>query len=207
MTYHRAYLKNIFPDYDYRKPTEPWRIDYNVDDHRPYVNFQLQAFTLYWVEKVCKEDGLPGLALEARNIPFCLSTSSVRYAGHIYSKPEYVHLIFEERSLPLIVATNSFPLLSCQAALEGKKCDDQHIIKTMQNWGRILYPGGYLIATIPDAALALARGEDPAKANELHIWSARRFQERILKPLEGFTIEEFDTLKNNFAFNFVLRRT
>ena len=209
MSFERNYIKQHFPDYDYRRPVEPWRLNYHAQENRLIVNFQLQAFVYWWAIHTCQEEALVGLALSMLNIPYCISTWEQQGEGAVFVRPEGVHLIFNKSSFPLIVASAPLFSMSCPMKQDGKICDDLHVVKTMQDWGKILTPGGMLIATVPDAGCALQAGINIERdmKNITHAWSARRFSDRVLSQLnETFIVEEFDTLKNNFAFNIVLTK-
>ena len=81
-------------------------------------------------------------------------------------------------------------------------------MSTVRRWLTLLKPGGILAAIILDEQYAKEAGGSLLEIKQFsHTWSASRFLRYVLEPLGADAVlEEFDTLKNNFAFDVVLRK-
>jgi hypothetical protein len=214
--YDRQYLLNQFPDYDYRAPNEPWKMDYRVPENRIYVSHQMQAFHYWWALNQTVRSGAIGYAIMTPHLPFMFHLPSLM---HIF------HNEYNFQDCRIIVCSAALPQLVC---LSGKpKCTEADcLVPFLSRCIELLTVGGVLVGFILDEAQANAMGasflsvrrQSGETGSELgaktgmqfkHIWSTQNF----LKILKEFLVreptvqlEEFDTLRNYFACNFVLRK-
>lgn len=86
------------------------------------------------------------------------------------------------------------------------------MIESFEKWGRVLAPKGVLLGVLFDNQAAIQHRKTNL-IDELdfqHAWSATSFQQQILRPFlttnPSFVLEEFDSLKNNLTFNFIVRK-
>ena len=97
-----------------------------------------------------------------------------------------------------ILGDNTFNFLVSHHSLEHM----ENTLETLQEWIRIIKPGGALIIVMPDNGF-ISTG-DKGHKNE---YSAENFRLLILdKLLNLVTVEKYDTLQNNFSFNCLLRK-
>jgi len=116
--------------------------------------------------------------------------------------------ILQQSPYPLIVVSAVFPHVPCEKK-NTKQCDGNEAIIRLQLWGELLTKGGRIIGVLLDDYYAKKNGWSiREKTSATHIWTATQFREQLNMILRDdmFVLEEFDTLKNDFAFNFVLRK-
>lgn len=82
---------------------------------------------------------------------------------------------------------------------------DAVIVKVLrEHWIRVLRPGGILAMVVPDHAYVNVFDADK---DHKHAWMHFDFNKRILAYLSDLIdVVEYDTLKNNFSINVVLRK-
>lgn len=100
---------------------------------------------------------------------------------------------FPDRSFPLVIGNH------VAEHIEGDFAEvlDKH-------WLRVLIPNGYLCLVIPDHQYHDVYRLD---RDHVHAWTPAAFGEQVLsKLLHKIRVLEFDTMKNDFAFNVVLQK-
>ena len=211
-------LLEHFPNFDYRHSKEPWRMDATRLDS--LADLQIQAFHYYWTLDATKNGNI-GLSLVTPCLPFCFTLSNKDQAlAHRYDLPTSLEWLFAPHSFSCLVVSATLPHVFCTTTplpadkKERKKarCQGEEIVGVLQKWSRVLAPQGVLLGVLFDNTASLRyRGTDLIEELDFqHAWSASSFYLHVLCPLlvaePEFKIEEFDTLKNNLAFNFVVRR-
>ncbi len=208
MSFDRQYLLDQFPAYDYHNGNNQHLCDYRVKNNRQYVTMQIQCFPYYWAIKQCADSGEIGLSLGTPNLPYCLTVLPEKdKGGHVFHQPTSVHLVFEPESFPLLICSAALPALPC-TGIRGT-CVGSELTSTIRRWLTLLKPGGILAAILLDERYAKEAGGSLLEISSFrHTWSAQRFLRYVLEPLGAESnLEEYDTLKNNFAFDVVLRKT
>ena len=193
-----------------------------MDATRPdsLADLQIQAFHYYWTLDATKQGNI-GLSLVTPCLPFCFTLSSKNDAlVHRHDTPASLEWLFESQSFACIVVSAVLPHVFCSAVSPGvekkerKKahCQGEEIVESFQKWGRVLAPRGVLLGVLFDnkAALEYRHTNLIEELDFQHAWSAFSFQEQVLRPFlkvdSSFRLEEYDTLQNNLAFNFVVRK-
>jgi hypothetical protein len=211
--FDRGYLLEQFPNYDYRFPKEPWKLDYRQKENRLLVQFQIQAFHYWWVLEQTRLSGGIGYAINTPYLPHTLNVDR-SYLDDPLLKNQDCRVIICSAALPFFSCYN--PNTRCTQAT----C----LLYAFEDMLNLLAPGGILAGVIFDEEHAsregasfhqahIERGADQDAAIFQHAWTAAEFL-KILENIQAkykteerqFTIEEYDTLKNNFACNFVLRK-
>lgn len=210
MSWRRQYLENMFPNYDYRNPSQSWIVDYRVENFRKNVALQINAFHHFYAQQQCEEEGKVGLAFDIP-LPFCLNISNNKDNPDrdIFANPESIHIFLERERFPLIVASAVISSLPCHKSPEVAKCDGADVAKVMRNWATLLSPNGLLVAAIIDSKIAHLNGVDILKTIPFltHKWGPQQFEKMVETYLfDVYDIEELDTLKNYYAFSVVLRK-
>lgn len=208
MSWRRPAIEDQFPDYDYHNGNAPHIIDYRTKLGREQVVLQLQAFHYYWCLKQCRDSGEIGLSLGTPGLPYCMTVLPEKdRGGHVFNKSDSVHLVLEKETFPLVLASAAVPTLPC-TGIRGT-CTGSELVSTIRRWLGLLKPGGILAAIILDEKYAKEAGGSLLEvASFQHTWTAARFLRYVLEPLgAGVELEEFDALKNNFAFDCVLRKS
>ncbi len=195
------YLREYFPDYDYRRPVYPVRVDFSRSDN--ITGHQQRAFNVWWAIEQCWKTGSVGLELGSGGVhtPWCLSTDAYLTDNHpVYGgacKP-HMALSAHER-LPF--NDGSFSLVLANHVVEHMPGDVPAILR---DWLRVIKPGGVLGVILPDQQYVdvLAIDKDHKQA-----WTAQQFRDQVCAPLADVAdLVEFDTLKNKFSYEAVLRK-
>ncbi len=207
-----------FPNFDYRQPKEPWRMD--ASHPESLADLQIQAFHYYWTLQATKQGNI-GLSLITPHLPYCFTLSNMSNAlVHRHDKPESLQWLFEPESFSCVVVSAVLPNIFCsEVAPEAEKkirkkarCSGREVVNDFCQWGRVLAPGGVILGALFDegAAQEIRKTSLIDELDAQHAWSAASFYFNVLEPFvrsdPSFAIEEYDTLKNNLAFNFVARR-
>lgn len=209
MSLHRQDLLDLFPNYEYWNPTEPWRIDYRRSN--TIAPQQIQAFHYYWATRM-GQNGHLGLSFFTPNLPHCLCVDSEYKSDvHCVLDPERNIEFFQQPRFALIVGSAAIPLLYCYSQYgphAQQPCSGKEIIPILQEWAKVLFPGGILIAAIIDNTHSFQQGWDlQQKGGYRHVWTSAQFYDIILTKIDQtFEIVEFDTFHNHFAFNVVLKK-
>lgn len=207
-----------FPNFDYRHPKEPWRMDATRSDS--LADLQIQAFHYYWTLDATKQGNI-GLSLVTPCLPFCFTLSNTNTAlVHRHDAPTSTDWLFESQSFACVVVSAVLPHIFCSAVPPGAEkkerkrahCQGEEMIESFEKWGRVLAPKGVLLGVLFDNQAAIQHRKTNL-IDELdfqHAWSATSFQQQILRPFlttnPSFVLEEFDSLKNNLTFNFIVRK-
>lgn len=207
-----------FPHFDYLRPKEPWRMDATC--RNSLADLQIQAFHYYWTLNATKKGNI-GLSLVTPRLPFCFTLSNTNdTVVHRRDSPTSMDWLFEPQSLACVVVSAVLPQVFCsevppEAEKKTRKkarCQGEEVIDQFHHWGRVVAPEGIILGVLFDNEAAL-RHRNTNLIDELdvqHAWSAASFYLNVLEPFvksnSSFAIEEYDTLRNNLAFNFVVRR-
>ena len=210
--HNRPYLLKEFPNYDYRNPTHPWRMDYRFSQNRPLVAQQLQAFHYWWAFNQAKLEG-PSYSLLTPDLPYA---TLIDPYDNIYNSQ------YQNEEAAIIICSAVLPLLPCYS--NKPKCAEQVCLHMfLYRCISLLREGGVLIGFIFDEQRANDAGGSFREirswkseasisvnpSNFIHSWSTAGFL-KILTSLIGdiphCSLEEYDTLRNYFACNFVIRK-
>lgn len=210
----------FFPNYDYNN--NPVGADRSYKSPRNAVGHQQRAFNVYWATKMCSPLDLGIEVGSSRGMtPNCIHVDLYGdgkthpfYGGG----PYHSDVVQDGSRLSPIFPANTFPLILSNHSLEhlpGLKHEHQHfmpvspddyIIQTLCDWMMRLRSGGILAMIVPDNDYfdVLASDKD-----HKHAWGHGDFRKRVLdKVLDWSKAElvEYDTLKNDFSFNVVVRK-
>ena len=207
-----------FPDFDYRQPLESWRVD--ATQKNSLAGLQIEAFHYYWTLQASK-NGKIGLSLVTPDLPFCCTLSHFDHpAVHCREQIGNASHIFQPRIFSCVVVSAPLPSLPCAGCAptsdktERKRaqCQGSEVIPYLQQWAGLLMPDGLLMGALFDnsAALIFRNTNLIDELDFQHAWSAQSFRLKVMEPflLMDQTLEliEYDTFRNNLAFNFVVRR-
>ena len=213
-----ANILEHFPNFDYRSPLEPWRVDITQTDN--LADLQIQAFHYYWTTEATKH-GTIGLSLVTPNLPFCFTVSVLDYpAVHCRKSIFFAHEGLQPQTFSCVVASAPISEVPCVFVPTGadkktrsrKQCQGTEVLQYLHWWGALLIRGGVMIGVLFDNhhARTFRKTNLIEELNFQHAWTADSFREHVIEPFlrveTDFVLEEYDTLKNNLAFNFVLRR-
>lgn len=195
------YLLEFFPDYDYRRPHQPERVVFSRPDN--ITGHQQRAFNVWWAIEQCGKTGGIGLELGSGGVhtPWCLSTDAYATDQHpVYGGGCHPHMVIRgDASLPF--ERDSFSLVLANHVVEHLAGD---VREHLRDWLRVLKPGGVIAIVLPDQAFVDVLAIDK---DHKHAWTAGQFLDQVLEALyETAALEEFDTFKNNFSYNAVLRK-
>ena len=205
--YDHQYLFDLYPQYNYNAPTRPWAIHCRDNDGIRNCAWQMKAFHYFWLLKMCQDSGEIGLSINIDNLPFCIHADSRPGNGHIFTSLPSIHKLFNGEKFPLIVASALIPYYPCEN--NTPKCDGAEVARGLDDLATLLKPSGVLIAAIMDETGPMNEGRSLRDSSYFtHAWTSRQFEKAILGNISGelFDIEEFDTMKNDLSFNFVLRK-
>ncbi|MFA5036684.1 MAG: hypothetical protein WC479_05860 [Candidatus Izemoplasmatales bacterium] len=197
------YLLPMYPDYDYRTPSQSGRHDYRSPDN--WVGYQQRAFMVWWAIERCGKTGKVGLDIGSYGImtPYCLSTDKFMTTAHPdYNGGECVPQLKMSGEDMSIIGDGTIPLIIGNHVLEHLEGDVTQILR--QQWLPKLEKGGIIAQVIPDNAYGDVLKMD---ASHKQAWSAQDFELEVLRPLRDLVeVIEFDTFSNNFSFNIVVRK-
>lgn len=195
------YLLAYFPNYDYHtvgKGIDPIRLDYRRADN--IVGYQQRSFIVYWCLKG-SENGEIGVDMGCGSVvdPYCFGVDKFgRGEKNCYEGECKPHLK-SRADKPLPFETGSFAFLVSYHSLEHM----MDVPWTLKEWIRIVKSKGYLAIIMPDEKFEGVKSDPDHKVS----YSAESFKEEVLSQIEDLVeIVEFDTFKNNFSFNVVLRK-
>jgi methyltransferase family protein len=195
------YLLEFFPDYDYRRPFQPERVVFSRPDN--ITGHQQRALNVWWAIEQCGKTGGVGLELGSGGVhtPWCLSTDAYATSDHpVYGGACRPHMALSaHQRLPF--EDGSFSLVLANHVVEHLPGDVPAILR---DWVRVLKQGGVLAVVLPDQTYVdvLAIDKDHKQA-----WTAQQFREQVLVPLgDVVDVLSFDTFKNNFSFDAVMRK-
>jgi predicted SAM-dependent methyltransferase len=228
-TPHKQVLP-FFPSYDPSNPAPGVIVDYH--DSNNVTGHQQRAFLVYWALRAFVESGgYPGIDGGGAGVltPGCISIDLYgNEEANTYGESPYsgVNLKADCANLYML-QSNSFSCFVSNHLVEHLPCDslssDASQAQRMQlgctgkeiapviseNWIRLVQPGGYICLVFPDESAAQSGGssvflQDPSHQ---HGWTADTFFHNVLVPLTPeVDILEYDTFKNNFSVNCVLRK-
>lgn len=188
-----------FPNFEYWNCTEPERLDFFKPN---LVGDQQRAFILYHIIKEVEKNGEVGLNLGCGQIidPFTLGIDKFCTDNHpIYGGRYWPHLTADCEKLPFNDSVFSF--------LVGMHIFEhmERPLETFKEWIRILKPNGALILVMPDANYE--DKEHPWDIDHKIFYTPEMFKDLILEPCKDLMkTEVFNSLGNNFSFNFVGRK-
>lgn len=206
-SFHHQYLWSMFPGYDYRSPTEAWKIHCRDNDGIRNCAWQMKAFHYWWIMKLCRKTGEVGLSINIDSLPFCVRIDNRHQSGHIFCAPPSAHKQFHSEKFPLVVASAFVPYFPCDNGTS--RCEGVEVAKGIDNLARIVKPNGVVIAAVMDETGPRSEGRSLKESgNFVHTWTTKQYEKSVLNNLSRdiFEIEEFDTFKNDLSFNMVLRK-
>ena len=198
------YLFEYAPKFEYWNLYDKYK--HRNDMSRPdnVCGYIQRIYESYWcVRKFIESGGTPGIALCAGQAPGLFTVTNDFYYGE--SHPEYggayhPHIVHDAAKLPFI-GSNTFPIATCLHGLEHL----ENTKEVLQEWIRIVQPDGLVLVIFPDENYTGKGGGMDHSHKECH--SATSFKERILPEIQNWAyVEEYDTLKNNFSVNLLLRK-
>lgn len=196
---HWLYLTEYFEGFDPKKP----KVSVDLFDVRNAENFmghqQRNWAIFHCIKEHTRSKGGIGIDMGAGQVqmPFCITNDYYWGDKHPYYGGAYwpqVHCGAER----IPIKDNTFHFLTSQHSLEHMR----NTQATINEWVRIVKPGGALILVLPDAKFRYTQEDH---THESH-YSAESFLYDVLEPLQSVTVEEYDTLKNYFSFNVLLRK-
>lgn len=196
------YLLDHFEDYDYRRPKfDPARFDYSRPDNE--TGNQQRTFNIWWAIEQCWKTGSIGLEIGsgAQPTPWCLNIDCFSTDHHpVYNNVCHPQMVLRG-DVRLPFENESFSLVLANHVVEHLEGD---VVEHLRDWIRVLKPTGMLAIVLPDQAYNDVLKMDPS---HLHAWTAQQFYAEVISKLINITdIVEFDTFKNNFSYNAVLRK-
>jgi len=216
--FHRAYpgihagTFEKYPDFDYRRPAGDPQVWHDMRRPDNQVGHQQRAFNVWWALETCGPDDL-GLELGSPRglTPFCIHVDvfGTGRLPHPHYGGDYRADVAWDATDTKIFALDAYPLISSNHSLEHMHVfnGDVGITRLLGDWMTLLRKGGVLAMIIPDNDAFDVLNSDP---DHKHAWGASDFRRRVLNPLlvqGGFELVEYDTLKNHFSFNVVLKRS
>jgi len=200
--FHPAVLE-YFPNYDYRSPRGQREVICDMRNPGNMVGHQQRAFSVWWALKCCSPLDL-GLDIGSHRglTPYCIHVDKFGDGKtHPFYGGSYVaDVVASGEAMESVFPRNAFPFINSNHSIEHIPGDTVSILKS---WLSLLRPGGILAMVVPDNAHFDVLASD---ADHKHAWTAAEFRDRVLSGLAEAEILEYDTLKNNFSFNAVLRR-
>lgn len=208
-------VQQFFPGFDYQNPLPETRrrCDMRLGPEN-VVGHQQRAVTVYWALQQCNPENLGMDFGSPRGMtPWCVhvdifgdGTPHPFYGGGPYvadvigdaSNPAWLERTFVKGTWPYIASNHSLEHM----AVAG----DDGIAKLLLIWIEYLRPGGVLALVIPDNAHFDVMASDK---DHRHAWSAADFGPRVLDKVlshGGLDLIGYDTLKNNFSFECILRK-
>lgn len=205
-----------FPDFDYRNPSPEMRA--LCDMRRPdnVVGYQQRAVTCYWAVQKCAANDL-GLDLGSPRglTPYCMHVDVFGdgrvhpfYGGGRYLA-DVVADAGDPAALSRIFPADAFPYIASNHSLEHMPAaGDDGIVILLRAWMKLLRKDGILAMVVPDNDHWDVMASDK---DHKHAWGASNFRQRVLNKLlehdsSWIELVEFDTLKNYFSFDVILKR-
>lgn len=189
-----------FPNFEYFNCTKPERLNFFKTDN--LVGDQQRAFVLYHILEEVKRTGEAGISFGCGQVIENFTIGVDHYSGPahpIYGGAYWPHLTAECEQLPF--NDNTFAFAAASHIFEHT----EKPLETFKEWVRILKPNGALILIMPDANY-----EDrthPWDVDHKVFYTPEMFLKEILTPCEDLIkTEVFDSLRNNFSFNYVGRK-
>jgi len=211
-------LLEHFPEFDYRKPQEPWRVSARANGSLAVS--QIQAFHYHWALAAARS-GHIGLAIGMEDLPFCLhvgigQTLSNEKSHLVVAEPFDICRTLHTGRFSFVVVSRLLSMVSCNVASTiperiRARCSGSELIAPLRILSNLLLDGGVLIGAVLDEQhLMNIRGSGAIESYGFqHTWSAEGFERNILSELltvSNLELIEFDTLQNDLAFNFVVAK-
>lgn len=204
-----------FPNYDYNKCVGDPAVICNMKNPGNMVGHQQRAFSVWWALKCCSPMDLGIDVGSSRSMtPYCIHVDLYGtglphpyYGGGGY----HSDVLLDGSDLSPVFPKNTFPLIVSNHSLEHMPATqfgggDKGIIEVLKQWISTLRQGGILAMIIPDNDHFDVMACDK---DHKHAWGHSNFRSRVLDRViieTGTELVEYDTLKNNFSFNVVLRK-
>ncbi len=196
------YLLEHFPNYDYNRAKQPERVVFSRPDN--VTGHQQRAFNIFWAIEQCWKTGGVGLEIGSGGVhtPWCLSTDAYSTDSHpIYGGGCRPHMVVPGHDLS-VFSDNSFSLILANHVVEHLPGDVAQVFR--EHWLRVLKPGGVLAVILPDQTYVDVLAID---RDHKHAWTAAQFRDQVIGQITDLVHEvEWDTLKNNFSYNAVVRK-
>lgn len=203
-----AEVCKFFPDFDYRNPV-PGAVTV-MGPSNNCVGHQQRAFQTWWSIQQCGPLDL-GLDIGAHRglSPFCIHVD--KYYDNQNAHPYYGGVIgcdvVADATSVAMFPKGVFPLIGSNHSLEHMPVDgDGGTVELLKTWVGLLRQGGVIALIVPDNWYWDVKASD---ADHKHAWSHIDFRGRVLDRAvaeANCELVEYDTLKNNFAFNAVIRK-
>lgn len=218
-----------FPQYDLDEMDEKAIVDYGKNDN--CVGHQQRALLTYWsVRAFIESEGGVSLDLGSAGVhhPAALALDlygngeTPAYGGSmsgVHFKGDAGNLfMFEDNSFSAVISNHLVEHLRCSQVPLGMDqqerrrigCQGMEVIKVIRDhWIRVVRPGGYIVAIVPDDQYARDVGSSVLDYDQTHqhAWGATEFYDNIIEYLLDYVeVIEFDSLRNNFSFDFILRK-
>ena len=227
--FHQQVLKN-YPKYDFHQPSPETCNDYR--DFRNSCGHAQRAYLCHHALLAFIEHGVVGCDVGSAGCvtPMCISLDIVgnneipEYGGvmqGVQIKGDANDLsIFCDNSLSCVVSNHVLEHGNCNK-LKGDEtteqkiaigCDGSELIELFRkHWLRVLVKGGYLVAIFPEEGAARKANHSVFHQDKQHRHAiyANKFLDKVLIPLRDsgeVEIVEYDTFRNNFSCNMVLRK-
>lgn len=221
LTPHNQQVLPFFPQLDPDEPEEGTILDYAKPDNQ--VGHQQRCWLNAWAIKAFAESGgIPGLECGSAGVPTfgCLNTDVLTHGsqGEKLNIQQQLNasepLPYADNAFSSIVSSHLIEHLPCnrhyvsQRARYRQPCPGTEIISILQEWVRVIRPGGYLACILPDDKYPREAGSsslfhDPTHQ---HAWTADEFLYSIILQLENVEIVEYNTLNNKFSLCFLLKK-
>lgn len=210
--FHKEVLQH-FPNYDYNHPAGDRAVLCDFRNPKNQVGQQQRAFSIFWALRQCHALDL-GLDLGSHKglTPYCIHVDLFGSgAQHPFYGGEYrADVVWDASHLAPAFPEKNYPYITSNHSLEhmGTKptSNDSEAVGIVCGWIRALRPGGILAMVVPDNDCFDVRKSDKDHTNA---WGHSDFKRRVLDEVmqaTGAELVEYDTFKNHFSFNVVLRR-
>ena len=219
----------FFPTYDPHNPAPNIIVDYR--DPKNCTGHQQRAFMNYWaIRSFVESGGGIGLDLGGAGVqhPACLSLDLCGNEPHPVYGGAYsgVHMkadasdlsMFLDNSFSCILSLHLIEHLPCVRLLGNETAEEKIKLACpgreigdvlLYHWVRTLKVNGYIAGIIPDNDPSVEVNSDVfyQDPSHQHSWKAKEFYNSVLSKLvDVVDTIEFNTFKNNFSFNFVLKK-
>jgi hypothetical protein len=223
------YLLEHFPDYDYRKPVDPNRLDIRKGKVN-IVGFWQRAVNVWWAIEKCGKTGDVGLEFGSAGVktPWSVNTD-VRTGlrshyppnvpvdqraitqGHMRVSGDRREGVFQRHDSVCgdtsevlgtgVFRDNSFSLITANHVLEHMAGDP---VELLVEWSRLLMSGGIMALVLPDQQWLDVMSCDP---DHQHAWTESEFL-AIAKRVPGMDVIEHTgaTQINYHSFATILRK-
>lgn len=200
-----TYLSDKFDRFLFWKFLTDDRSRLSYSHPQNFVGYQQRCWQVFWSIYACHQGGI-GLDLGSAGLrhPWLLSTDC---PSKIYqdkydrgSGIRYDLRVDAFKELPF--GDNVFSLVISNHVIEH--CPYRDAAFVIQEWLRVVKPGGYLAVITPHNDYVPVLKIDP---DHKSAWTPKLWQENVMSAIDDkIDLVEFDTFKNDFSFNFCGRK-